>query len=434
MSARVVVSYTTSRDLDALRGMIRSLLQTLTGTTDHNPLKVLVDPGQTVVVKPNMVRHFNPAGSLDAVITEPNVCRIIAELAAQAVGARGHVVIADSPQNDCDFTALLENSGWKQTLRELQAQSACDVELLDMRPEAVVMQDGIIVKRYSLPGDPQGEVQINLATASAFHGSPLDPSKLRGSDYDPTVTSSSHADGSHTYSVCRSFLAADLLIVVPKIKTHKKVGLSLAMKNLVGMVGEKNRLPHHTAGFPSNGGDEYPSPRPWPAARQWAAERARPLLAEGRWTSFFRRLRRVEASIMPEIPERSGNWWGNDTAWRMVVDLVSILRQARADAGRSTMFLYDGLVVGAGLGPLAPIPVNLGLLAASVDPVAGDWAVARELSIEPYRIPLLREAARREVWSRGDWTEPDVIRVTERPPTLRLEPHPGWRNAPIIDS
>jgi hypothetical protein len=227
-------------------------------------------------------------------------------------------------------------------------------------------------------------------------------------------------------------LAADLLVVVPKVKTHKKVGVSLAMKNLVGTVGEKNRLPHHTAGFPSNGGDEYPSASLRAAARQWAAERARPLLAAGRWTSFFRGVRRIEGALMREITERSGNWWGNDTAWRMVVDLVTILRQERADVGRPTLFLYEGLTAGAGAGPLAPYPIKLGLLGASADPVAGDWCIAKEIGMDPLRVPLLREAAKRGAWSQRKWVEPEVVYLTDRPQSHVLEPHPGWREAPLV--
>lgn len=34
---------------------------------------------------------------------------------------------------------------------------------------------------------------------------------------------------------------------------------------------------------------------------------------------------------------RSGNWWGNDTTWRMVVDLNRILRYARPDGSTATL-------------------------------------------------------------------------------------------------
>jgi hypothetical protein len=302
-------------------------------------------------------------------------------------------------------------------------------EVLDMRPESVVMRDGVIVERQQLAGDPRGEESIDLGQASAFVDANIDPARLRGSDYDPAVTASSHSDGRHTYSVCRTFLEADLLIVVPKVKTHKKVGLSLAMKNLVGMVGEKNCLPHHTAGFPARGGDEYPDRSPRAVLRQWSAERVRPLLARGRGVGAIRMARRFERRTFRDIPARSGNWWGNDTAWRMALDLVTVLRRERREKGRPTLFVYDGLVAGEGEGPLAPDAVELGLLAASDDPVAGDVAVAGEVGVAVQGIPLLREALARGTWAPDSaQAQVEVLGSSDRRVALRL--HPGWTDAP----
>lgn len=430
MQPRVAISYTSKDDIQDLRLSIASMLRALLDSSLSNPVDEFRARGKTIVIKPNMVRHTNPRGPLDAVVTSPRVCGVLIQLAAEAVGETGRVVVADSPQNDCEFDVLLEASGWSEMLEEVQRECACTVELLDMRPESVIMRDGVIVNRKRLPGDPLGEEEVDLSHNSAFADSGLDPTRLRGSDYDPSVTRSSHVDGRHTYSICRTYLEADLLIVVPKIKTHKKVGLSLAMKNLVGLVGEKNRLPHHTAGFPGSGGDEYPRPELWPRVRQWSIEKARPLLATGRWTPFFRGIRRVESALLPEIPERSGNWWGNDTAWRMVVDLVSILRQKRKDARMPTLFVYDGLVAGEGAGPLAPDAFPLGLLAASLDPVAGDWAVTRELGVDPLRFPLIREAKARAIWSTAPWAEPEVVHLSEGESDRSLTLHPGWLDAP----
>lgn len=429
MSSRVVLSYESPNGPHVSREGLDSLLNRLTNGSNENPLARFAGSGETVVIKPNMVRHFNPAGSLHAVVTSPYVCAALIEIAAETVGPHGKVVIADSPQNDCDFDELLVATGWNDVLEDCRSRLSCDIEVRDLRPERVLMKDGVIVERRKLPGDPLGQKLIDLGTSSAFEAAGLDPRRLRGSDYDPTVTSSSHSDGSHAYSVCKTFLEADLLIVVPKVKTHKKVGVSLAMKNLVGLVGEKNRLPHHTAGFAGAGGDEYPAPALWPRVRQWSGERARPLLAKGGGVPIFRMVRRFESAFLPEVAERSGNWWGNDTAWRMVVDLTRILRHERTDAGKGTLFVYDGLVSGEGAGPLTPDAVDLGLLAAATDPVAGDWVVAREMGIDPERIPLLREAAARNVWA-DDSLPPKTSYLSERPSSRGLAPHPGWINAP----
>src|SRR5208283_2541819 len=52
-------------------------------------------------------------------------------------------------------------------------------------------------------------------------------------------------------------LDADLLINLAKMKTHEKAGLTGAMKNLVGVNGHKEFLPHHIKGSYFSGGDSY---------------------------------------------------------------------------------------------------------------------------------------------------------------------------------
>jgi len=427
--ARVALLYT-GDESPALVDCVRSVIASAHGTTFDLPLSGLVSTGGTVVIKPNMVRHFNPVGPLAAMVTSPRVILALVELAFEAVGSSGKVVVADSPQNDCDFSALVATPEWAEVIREARSRFGTSFQMVDVRPEQVVMRNGIVVDRRRLPGDPNGAIEVDLGDRSAFHGSGIDPVRLRGSDYDPAVTTSSHSGRRHAYSISRTFLDADLLIVVPKVKTHKKVGLSLAMKNLVGLVGEKNCLPHHTAGFAGSGGDEYPTRSARTVVRQWGVERARPLLAQSRCVRLLRSLRRLEKATMPEVVARSGNWWGNDTAWRMVVDLVAVLHERRHMAGKPTVFVYDGLVVGEGDGPLGPEAVDLGLLGAADDPVAGDIAVARELGVDIRSMPLLREALARRPWG-ADSTDAAVDFVAGARPAVGVRMHPGWTDSPL---
>ena len=58
-------------------------------------------------------------------------------------------------------------------------------------------------------------------------------------------------------------LAADLIVNLPKMKTHQKAGVTGALKNLVGCNGEKAFLVHYLKGRPCDGGDEFPPDVPW---------------------------------------------------------------------------------------------------------------------------------------------------------------------------
>ena len=48
-----------------------------------------------------------------------------------------------------------------------------------------------------------------------------------------------------------SSLGADAVINIPKLKTHKKSGVTLALKSCIGLTNEKYWLPHYTEGSPA---------------------------------------------------------------------------------------------------------------------------------------------------------------------------------------
>jgi uncharacterized protein (DUF362 family) len=82
---------------------------------------------------------------------------------------------------------------------------------------------------------------------------------LYGASYDMEETNTRHAGTRHEYLLCRTPMEADVFINLPKLKTHKKVGVTCALKNLVGINANKNWLPHHTEGTPEQGGDQFPA-------------------------------------------------------------------------------------------------------------------------------------------------------------------------------
>ncbi len=64
--------------------------------------------GKRIVLKPNFIRHWNPAadgrgGTVASVITHGAILRAVADYAFLAAGAEGAVAIAEAPQQDCDF-------------------------------------------------------------------------------------------------------------------------------------------------------------------------------------------------------------------------------------------------------------------------------------------------------------------------------------------
>lgn len=375
------------------------------GTDAWNPLGDLVDPGQRVVLKPNFIRHWNPCpeGTIESVITHGAIVRAMADYAWLAVGPQGSVAIAEAPQHDCDF-ARIDSIVGLRPMQEHYRNLGLELEVIDLRREAVVYRDGVIVQRLSLPGDPLGYRAVDLGEKSFFHASGLDPVRFRGADYDPATTCDHHRDGRNEYLLSETVLSADLVVNLPKLKTHKKTGVTLALKNLVGINGDKNWLPHHSLGSEAEGGDEFPGGAWADRLRSIATEIARPLLSRGRALGAIRAARRLENAARGTDFIRSGNWYGNKTTWRMCVDLNRCLYYSDAhgthlDAGRPVrrvLTVLDGIVAGEGEGPLAPRDVPLGVVLASVDPVALDLVAVRLMGFDERRLPKVAEPMRDE--------------------------------------
>jgi uncharacterized protein (DUF362 family) len=421
------------------------------GNPEWNPLGCLVRRGGRVVLKPNFIRHWNPGdGSVESLITHGSVLRAVADYAFLAVGTDGSVTVAEAPQQDCAFGRIREIVGLDTLVEFYNDTIHRELAVIDLRREVVCFRDGIIVERRPLPGDPSGYRTVDLGPRSFFERSGLDPRRFRGADYDPAVTSAHHEDGHNEYLLSETVLSADLIVNLPKLKTHKKTGVTLALKNLVGINGDKNWLPHHAVGSPHDGGDEFPEARWIDRMRSRATELARPVLKSGRALSAFRLARRLENATRGSDFVRSGNWWGNRTTWRMCCDLNRCVYYSDAhglylDAQtpvRPVLTVIDGIVAGEGEGPLAPRDVPLGAVLAGTDPVAVDLVALRLMRFDERKIPKVAEPMRgvaplitavresRQVCVHEVSAASFVVRelaLDEVQSARPFDPHPGWR-------
>ncbi len=218
--------------------------------------------GDNVVMKPNWVKEHDERspgpGHWEHVVTHPSVIEgVISWVAPQLAGA-GSITICDAPQTDSSFDKLREYCGLDVMIQRCRERfpGVC-IELLDLRQEEWRTVDGVTVSKRQLPGDPLGAAHIRLNTDSEFVGF-QGLGRLYGASYNMAETNERHQDDTHEYMLCRTPMDADVLINIPKLKCHKKVGLTCALKNMVGINANKNWLPHHTEGTPSDGGDQFP--------------------------------------------------------------------------------------------------------------------------------------------------------------------------------
>lgn len=395
--------YTMVRDSLRLLGMDKPNF----GLANWNPLGEVISPGERVLIKPNFVLHFNAGkGPLDAVITHPSVIRAISDYVIIALGGGGELgselIIGDAPQMNCDFAALCRTSGISSLASYLEAACArrgIALKLVDFRQEQTRYKYGIVWERKLLTG---GEpVKVSIGKESFMEA--IDGRLLYGADYCRRQTVRAHEGHRHEYVVARQVLSSDVVISVPKLKVHRKVGATLNLKNMVGINTDKNHLAHYRIGAPTGGGDEFSNPGWEDRAERVLSD----ILLGGNWRFgkypflAWRTFRKALGYFTNNSGAPSfsyGNWHGNDTAWRMVLDLNRALLFADAEGrlrdepARKYFSVIDGVIGGEGEGPLHPDAYPSGVVLAGFNPLAVDWAAARLMGLDPLRIPLYRNA------------------------------------------
>jgi hypothetical protein len=175
------------------------------------------------------------------------------------------------------------------------------------------------------------------------------------------------------------------------------------------------------------------------AAKRWLKNRPRasrlfvPAKKIGRW--FFGDTQKVV---------RSGNWHGNDTCWRMVLDLNKCLFFFDGSGRlRSKPVKYltvvDGIVAGEGNGPMAPDPKPCGVVLAGAHPVSVDCVAATLMGFDWQRLRLLSESFRIRKMNFVPFAAGAIRAVSNHAPwngaleqlddLFEFRPHFGWEGA-----
>jgi uncharacterized protein (DUF362 family) len=395
-------------------GMVRQCLRLMgldkehAGSSDWNPLAKYINPSSKVVIKPNFVQHYDFSGSFHQLVTHPSVVRPILDYILLAKGSLNDVVVVDSPEANCILEKALHRLGWDILVNHYEALGY-KLTTCDLRTEQTDYCGGrAIVKRIPLPGDPRGYVNIDLGTSSEL-SSIANDNLFYGADYKRQWTNINHTPTVNRYKISKTFLEADFIISVPKLKTHKKAGITCAMKNLVGSNGDKNLLPHYKIGDKLIGGCEYST------------------LARNKVHSFMRKADRLyrdwllssklsvsgqiynkarpflDMFLKPWIEEHGqikGDWWGNDVVWRMILDLNKILLYSTPQGSlarkpiREQLSIVDAILVGEGEGPHLATPKELGVVIGGFEAPIVDAVASMMLGFNPNCIPQLYNAGK----------------------------------------
>lgn len=220
---------------------------------------------------------------------------------------------------------------------------------------------------------------------------------FRVTNYNPDRLAESHSPGVHKYCITKELFDADIIISIPKVKTHQKTAITAALKNLVGLNGDKDYLPHHKFGGVENGGDCYPNKNILRYCSELAIDFAN--RRQGKllyWIGL--KLSSVLWRLSRPTNEHylSAGWHGNDTTWRMVLDLNKIVEYGNRDGTisnepvRQLISICDGIIGGQGDGPLKPSPLALGIISITNNSGINDMAMAELMRFESKSIPMLK--------------------------------------------
>jgi hypothetical protein len=204
---------------------------------------------------------------------------------------------------------------------------------------------------------------------------------------------------------------ADVVISVPKMKVHKRSGVTLNVKGLVGICTNKNFLVHYILGEPSKGGDQIPDGFLTPKEtrvvgfERWMYDHFlshRSLALEMVHRVIFGVLYlKVGQRLGFRVPKQKrlsepGNWYGNDSTWRMATDLFKVLLFAdkngelKSKRQRRLFSVVDGIIGGENKGPLTPDPKPSGVMVGGENLLAVDIAAARLMGFDPEKLKLYK--------------------------------------------
>ncbi len=412
-----------------------------------------------IVIKPNWVVHEekNELHPNEARLTHSTMIEAALRACLTKYPRAEKITVCDCPIQSCEWEKLCVQSGIGRLQEKYETSETPVVTFRDLRRDRRRVINGFLSKdTLGDQGDPLGYSIVELDGSSYLEEVSAEKGKFRVSDYDPNITVANHSKGVHRYCISNTVLDSDLFINLPKMKTHRRAGITGALKNIVGVNGDKGFLAHHrekTREFPA---DKFP-----PDVSAWVLlhekiyklfqRRSRALFGVSRW--IWRHIKKAKKIVSIDEHKAAssdimvfnpGSWFGNDTIWRMVYDINRILRYAnkngnlQADSQRDYIAVMDGIIAGEGAGPLHPTPVSAGVVLIGGDPFQVDMAAAQLMGFDIGKIPQLANHAR---FTGSDWAvqSPREVMVedcrggqrqwrklTDLPLVKRFVPPPGW--------
>jgi hypothetical protein len=289
-------------------------------------------------------------------------------------------------------------------------------------------------------------IEVDLGGLSCF-SKVKKSKKFRITNYDFNFMNKYHHDKAHKYCVSSCSLEADVIISLPKPKTHRLAGYTGALKNLVGINSRKECLPHHTKGSKCSGGDEYKS-RSCLKMLQSEALDIKNFAIKKSWLYLAKFADFISRNIESYTKKNTANtmsngaWYGNDTIWRTVMDLNYIIKYCdkkgviQKTEQRKVISLGDMIISGENEGPLSPTPKRVGGILFSDNPYEFDLFLTKIMGFRQTKIPMIKNIIQsNKIDIKKTYFNSNYIEFTGKLKDIkkefRFKPSQGWKG--IID-
>ena len=347
-----------------------------------------------VLLKPNFVLENKKEGDEVCLITHPHF--ILATLKVILECSPKSIIIGDAPIQNCRWDLMLSDDFY-HAVENLSIKYDVPIRIIDFRKVVFYPRLNKFDKSLRKEND---YLIFDVGKRSWLDPITDKKNKFRVTNYNPDRMALSHSKGMHKFCVAKEVFESDIVITMPKPKTHRMACLTNSLKILVGINGDKDYLPHHRIGSEKQGGDCYKDYNLFRSFGEILLDSANRRRGGLLYKPLFYLSRILWRMGRPndEVSANAG-WYGNDTVWRMVMDLNTIARYGKLDGTladtpqRVIYTLCDGIVGGQGSGPLDPDPLPLGIISFSNDPYLMDEVMGRIFSLNISKVPLLREAA-----------------------------------------
>ncbi len=413
------------------------------GEKTWNPLGVYINPGDVVVIKPNMVKHCESTEQYQCTVTNPSIVRAVIDYCV--IAKAGKIILGDAPIQGADMDKIKCDCKYDDLI-DYYLKKGINIQFKDFRDLVVkrINQNIVTVKEKKPNSDDY--VNVSLGNKSK-HYQPEMKTKYETCGYVNTEINKMHNKEKHDYVISSDILAADVIINLPKPKTHRFAGLTAAQKNFVGSCSDKESLPHFRAGGGCVGGDEtnkdnfYTKCISWNYAKSLSCDKKK----QYKIANLYRFIYRVLCKLKNKNVYIHGQWYGNDTIWRTIIDLNKIMYFADktgnmkwGERQRKILTIGDMIIAGEKEGPLNPSPKPLGMVLISDNCALFDYVVCKIAGFDEKVIPTVHHSIRNTDLSDEDWQDIvlfsnhadfNEVKVSELDinKVNKWEPHPFWK-------